>query len=85
MARLTDDDRKYVWSSFMKKLGRDSISIDKAALRDAVNSIDQFLEDNAAAINSAFPQPAKSELTNSQKAQILSFVALKRFGVERDV
>lgn len=82
MAVLSDADRKAVWTDFMRKISdaRESCAVNKTDLRAAVDALDQFLEDNAATINSAIPQPARANLTATQKARILAYVALKRWG-----
>jgi hypothetical protein len=79
MAVLADADRAAVWSQWMH-LNREDCSITKADLRAAVDALDVFLDNNAAAINSAIPQPARGALTAAQKARLLSLVALRRFG-----
>jgi hypothetical protein len=81
MAVLSDNDRTDVWAELMRELSTDheTISITKADLRAAVNAIDVFLNDNAAAINTAIPQPARGALSASQKARLLVFVVRKRY------
>lgn len=59
---------------------RQSVSITKAELRAAVDAIDNFLETNQTAINNAFPAAAKTGLTTAQKARLLAYVVLKRWG-----
>lgn len=81
MAILDDNDRSLVHTSIMRDLSarRDPISITKADLRAAVNALDNYLNSNAASINTAIPQPARSNLTSSQKALILMYVIEKRY------
>ena len=79
MAVLTDQQRFDVWAEFMRRrLCPGSIS--KADLRAAVNAVDDWVEANAAAFNTALPQPFRGAATAEQKAALLSYVALKRFG-----
>jgi len=60
---------------------RDTVgAMTKAHLRDAVNAIDDFLETNAAAVNTAIPQPARGALSTTQKARLIAYVALRRWG-----
>ena len=85
MAILSIADRMAVWREFMadkrhRRLG-DSFAVSKADIRAAVDALDQYLEDNAAAMNQAIPQPARSGLTARQKAMILMAVAARRYGV----
>lgn len=83
MAVLDELARVEVWAELMRKYSRDgeTIGIDKPALRAAVDSIDDYMDDNAAAINAGIPQPARGVLTAQQKALMLSFVVLKRYKV----
>ena len=82
MAVLSDADRGAVWADVMRQLSdaRDPCAITKADLRAAVDALDTFLDTNAATINAAIPQPARSGLTTPQKARLLAYVALKRWG-----
>lgn len=84
MAVLDETNRAAVWAEYMRKLSSDgeSIGVTKPELRAAVNALDTFLEDNAAAINSAIPQPARSALTTTQKALLLNYVVTQRYIVE---
>jgi hypothetical protein len=51
----------------------------KPDLVAAAQAIDTYLTDNAAAINTALPQPFRGTATNAQKAQMMSAVALRRW------
>lgn len=62
-------DRREAWGA-----------LTKADLRAAIVAMDGWLDDNAAALNSAIPQPARGALTQAQKALIVAFIALKRAG-----
>jgi len=57
-----------------------TVTLTKDDLVAAVGGLDDFLEANAAAINQAIPQPARGALTAPQKAALLSFVAMRRYG-----
>jgi len=57
------------------------IGITKADLRAALDAIDDWIESNSTAFNTAIPQPARGALTSRQKAAALMYVAQKRFGV----
>ena len=83
MAVLSDADRVVVFRRIMERLShsRVPISITKADLRAAVNAVDDWINTNAAAYNTAIPQPARGALTASQKAELLSAVALRKFEV----
>lgn len=79
MAILTDQDRADVNADFQRTETGAFGAILKADLRAAVNAIDQWVSDNAAAFNTAIPQPARAKLTASQKARLLAAVVLKRY------
>lgn len=83
MATLPDNDRAALTAEYQRELSshREAITVSKADLRAAINALDQFLHDNATAINNAIPQPARTQLTSRQKAQILVYVIDKRFKV----
>lgn len=51
----------------------------KAELRAAYNALDQFLSDNATAINNALPVAARTGLTITQKALLLVRVIADRY------
>lgn len=80
MAILSDADRREAWARWMRE-NQEEIGIPKADLRAAVNAADQWVEDNQASYNSAIPQPARSAMTDKQKARLLFYVVDKRFGV----
>ena len=52
--------------------------LSKAELRAAINGIDDWVDANAAAFNTAIPQPARGALTASQKARLLTIVVERR-------
>jgi hypothetical protein len=79
MAVLTDPDRFAVWRDFMQENTAPFGALTKHDLRNAVNAIDQWLQDNAAALNAAIPQPARAQLTTVQKSQLLTAVVRKRY------
>lgn len=82
MAVLSDSDRADLWAEFMRELSRDRDPVGvmtKADLRAAVNAIDDYLNTNASAINTAIPQPARGVLTTAQKARLLKAVVTQRY------
>lgn len=79
MAVLTDQQRERVWEEYIRDMS-EAHGCTKAQLRAAVNAIDDWMEANAAALNAAIPQPARANLSASQKAQLLAAVALRRYG-----
>jgi hypothetical protein len=83
MTKLTELERADMWADFMRELSSDgqSIGITKQELRAAIDALDDFMDDSAATINAAIPQPARTSLTVQQKALMLSYVVLKRYKV----
>lgn len=82
MAVLSDTERRTVWQEYQRELSdkRESVgTITKVDLRAAVNALDDFFEANAAAINSAIPQPARAQLSISQKARLAVYVLTRRY------
>lgn len=81
MANLIEDDRIAVWRAFMAQMGPvdRSNGMTKADFRAAVNALDVWVANNAATINAAIPEPARSSLTNLEKIGIFAAVATKRF------
>lgn len=82
MAALSDTARAEVTAEWQRTNTAVVGAITKADLRAAINAIDQYFVDNAAAINSAIPQPARGQLTTKQKALILTAVVAKRYILE---
>lgn len=83
MALLTENQRIAAWTEMMRTLSteRDPCVVTKVDLRAAFDAIDNFFETNINAINNAFPEPAKTNLTVRQKAMILAIVIRVRFNV----
>lgn len=82
MAVLSDSDRAATLGDYLRELSAERVAVSgltKADVRAAVNALDDFLNNNAAAINSAIPQPARTNLTAAQKARLLMFVIRKRY------
>ena len=57
------------------------LDLSKQELRDAVNAVDDWVDDNAAAFNQALPVDARTALTAAQKAELLMRVVRRRFEV----
>lgn len=82
MATLQDSDRVAVCADFQRDSSatREAfVALTKAQLQAAVNVIDQWVSDNAAAFNAAIPVAARTALTAAQKARLLRDVLRKRF------
>jgi len=83
MAKLTDGDRTLLWAKTMSDLSitRESLTLAKGDLRAALNAVDDWVDDNQLSFNQALPQPARSALTASQKARLLTLIVRRRFEV----
>lgn len=86
MAILSDTELAKIWGHFMSEASsRQELinqgGMDKHALRDAVDAIDQWVSDNKAAFNAAIPQPARDGLSAEHKAEILVYVVKRRWEV----
>lgn len=79
MAILPDNERVTVWAQSMREFPGET-SLTKAQLRAAVDALDSWVDSNAAAINAAIPQPARSSLTSQQKSFLLALVLQRRYG-----
>lgn len=83
MPKLDETDRRKVWSDYMTAASssRDPIPLTKLQLRAAFNSVDDWIDINAASFNSALPVEARTSLTAKQKIQLFVFVARRRLEV----
>lgn len=82
MALLDEPSRVEVWRDIMRDAAVGTFgSLTKAELRAAVDAVDAWADANAAAYNSAIPQPARGVLTAKQKALLLMYVAAKRHNI----
>ena len=81
MAEMNATDRQLCMDEYMRVISArtEAFGIDKPALLAAVVALDTFLNDNAVAVNNSLPEPAKSTLSTSQKAEILSLVIKWRY------
>lgn len=82
MAVLSDNDRAIVNKDFQEQCSAEKQAfgvLTKHDVRAAVNAIDTWLNDNAAAANAAIPQPARAQLTTVQKAILLTRVVHRRY------
>lgn len=80
MAVLTEAQRAEVLAQYMNWASNDGgeLHLTKADLLAAVDSTDEWLDDNAAAYNNALPATAKAELSQHQKTYLLHYVAVQR-------
>ena len=81
MAVLSDADRNEVTEELMRELsdGRVPCPVLKAALRAAVDATDTYQNSNAAAYNSALPNPFRTNADASLKSRLFRMVSRKRY------
>lgn len=79
MTVLNAVSRVEIWVELMRDFSSngESIGVTKPELKAAIDALDDFLDGNAATINTAIPHPARDTLTAQQKALMLSYVVLK--------
>lgn len=79
MALLDAANRARVAAQWMREL-TSSLGCTKQGVRAAVDAVDQWVEDNTAAYNSALPTEFRTSATAAQKALLLCYVAMRRVG-----
>lgn len=77
MAVMTNEQRKETWAQIMRTVPTPTLT--KAELRAAVDAIDAWINDNAAAFNAALPLPARTNLSAADKSRLLAIIALARY------
>lgn len=80
MAELLSEDRARVWRVLMRWWSnlREGVGLSKSDLRAAVDATDAFIDGNQVAYNSALPEAARTNLTQTQKTVIFCAVAVAR-------
>lgn len=81
MAALSNGDRVTIHAQWLRDNKTTLGAVTKADLKAAVDAIDDWVESNASAFNTAIPQPARGQLTAAQKAHLLMVVVERRFAV----
>lgn len=78
---LTTDQVAAVWRRWVNDILQAQVCLfDRPALEAAVSAVDTWCGANAASFNSALPEPFKSTATVPQKAALLAFVCIARYG-----
>lgn len=77
---MPEFDRLAVWRWFMRRGAGGGGAFNKADLKAAVDAADTWCENNAAAYNTALPQPFRGAASAQQKTDLLCFVAQRRAG-----
>lgn len=83
MAVLSDADRATILAQLMREISRlrQSTALTKTDWRTLVNAADAWADANAAAYNTAIPQPVRNNATAKEKALALAWVILRRYEV----
>ena len=79
MSVLTEQDRVEIWEEWMRKNADPLGSVLKLDVRQAVDDLDIWFDNNKASALAAISEPAKSELTNSQIALLSTMIVGKRW------
>jgi len=81
MAVLTEQERTELSSIFQRDESRDRNTIAgiKSEVKILIDSLDDYLDANASAMNQAIPQPTRGLMTTKQKARALIYVVKQRF------
>jgi hypothetical protein len=82
MAALSQAERDRITRWFMRAASRadEPLSVTKIQLAAAVAAADDWADANAAAFNSALPTAFRNSATANQKALLLAYVILRRYG-----
>jgi len=78
MAVLSDADRAAVTQEFME-MAVGPFTITKNDIRAAVDALDTWYNSNAVSANQSLPLPARTALTQTDKAQMSSLIVTKRY------
>lgn len=80
MALLGAQARQRVAAAFMREETSEPHGFTKPQLANAVNAVDQWVEDNTASFNAALPAGFRNSATAAQKAALLGYVLWRRIG-----
>lgn len=78
MAILSAENRRRIWAHVMRQSALVPGDVTKPQLRAAVDAADDWVDNNAAAFNSALPAAFRAAATAEQKAELLAFVIMRR-------
>lgn len=80
MAEQSSAQRQEGWADFMRTIPPGSAySTTKQNLRAAYDALDTWFSDNAATLNQAIPQPARGEMSTTEKARLAIQVIRDRY------
>lgn len=78
MAVLTAEAREEILTEWMR-FNQDTCATIKPDLRATIAALDDWINANAAAVNATIPQPARAQLSQSQKSSIYTNILAKRY------
>jgi hypothetical protein len=85
MAVLSSAEQVAAWQEFSSAASSRQELIGTTMTKHEVlataEAIDQWIDDNIAAFNSAIPEPGRSQLTAKQKAEIFMYIVRRRWEV----
>lgn len=81
MAVMTDVQRLAVRDTILSAIAREAayLGLDKPEIRQIVDAADQYISDNAVAMNTAIPAAVRAKASTSTKARIYAAVMLARY------
>lgn len=82
MAALTAQQRTALWQEYMDWLSRNHVALPgcaKADVKAAGDALDTWINDNAAVMNTALPQPFRANAPANAKAKLFSLIMEARF------
>ena len=82
MTVLTSDQIQQTWKNISDKIFQSThpADLDITGLITTISNINTWIDNNAASFNNVLPANVKSNWTPSEKAALLYFVALAKYG-----
>lgn len=81
---ISEDQKRQALREFVKSFyvsPNATANLDSEDIKASVGDLVLFIESNAAAINNAIPEPARSKATNQEKRYLLALAAIKLAGL----
>ena len=81
---LTTEQRQELFAKFQRhqSSSRTLMNVSKVDLKNAVDAIDDWMDDNATSFNNAIPIPARTTMSMKQKLRIFMSILKIRWEVE---
>lgn len=83
MAVLTDEDRKAIFEELEDELSSENVPVTfgRPEGRDAINNVDQWIEDNFVAFNNILPAKVKNSLNTKWKIRLFEKIIDRKWRV----